>query len=269
LVPRDRPSNTVQEGCRGASLHSEGEFDIIAGALQMTCSDRCSPTLSLLLAAALLTSAGVVARADDAPPVEARTEEEAAEAAATHKEITQALQDIQRKYGADAVMLEGHLLGHAIRGGSILEATVGVGGVEERDGKRFLAFKLETGIIYNDREIDAATRPVRVWTDVVEATLRKFRTMNVPADGIAVTLGYRHKPYGDEADLRAHLHESHGQAEAAAFYLLLSDVTELIAQRINSQQLIDRSIVLVDGAQTKINLSLLPTVAKEIESSGH
>jgi hypothetical protein len=219
-----------------------------------------------VLAATLLSTAGIAARADDAPPAAARTEEEAAEAANTHKEIAQALQNIQRKYGADAVMLEGHLLGHAVRGGSILEATVAVAGVEERDGKRFLAFKLETGIIYNDREIDAAKRPVRVWTDVVEATLRKFRTMSVPADGIAVTLGYNHKPYGDEADLRAHLHESHGQAEAAAFYLLLSDVTELIAQRINGQQLIDRSVVLVDGAPTKIILNPAPTPPADIES---
>jgi hypothetical protein len=216
-----------------------------------------------VLAAALLNAATVAARADDAPPAEARTEEEAAEAAIAHKEIAHALQDVQRKYGADAVMLEGHLLGNAIRGGSILEATVAVGGVEERDGRRFLAFTVETGIIYNDREVDAAGRPVRVWTDVVEATLRKFHTMKVPADGIAVTLGYRHKPYGDEADLRAHLHESHGQAETAAFYLLLSDVTELIAQHLNGQQLIDRAVVLVDGAPTKILLGLTPTIPKD------
>ena len=71
----------------------------------------------------------------------------------SRKEILDTLHDLQRKYGSDAVLMEGHLLGQAIRSGSILEAVISVSGVEERDGKRFLAFKLETGIVYNDREV--------------------------------------------------------------------------------------------------------------------
>src|SRR5262249_13862390 len=104
-------------------------------------------------------------------------------------------------------------------------------------------------------QVAAATRPVHLWNDIVEKTLRQFRTLSVPADGIAVRFGYNHKAYEDEADLRAHLHETHGQPEITAFFLLLSDVTELIAQRLSSQQLVDRAVVLVDGTPTRLTLA--------------
>jgi hypothetical protein len=178
------------------------------------------------------------------------------ESASSRAEILRALHDVQSKYGADAVMIQGHLLAHAIRGGSVLEAVVSIPGVEDRAGKKFLAFRLETGIIYNDRDGNAPARTGRVWHDIVEATLRRFQTLTLPADGIALILGYTHKPYRDEAELRAHLDEGHGTAETAAFYLLLSDVTELIAERIAPQELLERSTVLVDGAPVHVVLDL-------------
>lgn len=184
----------------------------------------------------------------------ARPQTETPEAGTTRQEILHMVHDVQTRYGADAVMIEGNLLQQAIRSGSILEAVVSVGGLEQRNGKQFLAFKLDTGIIYNDRALSDAARPGRAWTDIVEATLRKFQTMRVPADGIAVTVGYAHKAYADEADLRAHLHDDHGELETAIFYLLLSDVAELIAERITAQQCVDRSTVLINGSPTRIVL---------------
>ncbi len=183
--------------------------------------------------------------------------EPAAEAGTTRKEILDALHDVQRKYGSDAVLIQGHLLGQAVRSGSVLEAEISVAGVEERDGKRFLAFTLVTGIIYNDREVAPRERMQRAWSDIVEATLRKFPKMSVPADGIAVRVSYTHKPYADVADLRAHLGDAHGAPEAVAFYLLVADIMELNAQRITAQQLVDRSTVLVNGAPAHIVLPAL------------
>lgn len=180
---------------------------------------------------------------------------ETPEGPSPHEEITHTLKDVQRKYGSDAVMLEGHLLGHAVRTGSVGEAAVSVGGFEERDGKRFLTFKLDTGIIYNDREVSAAARPALVWSEIVEASLRKFRTLTVPADGVALTLGYAHRPYADEAELRAHLRDQPGDPEAAVFYLLVSDVSELIADRITGQQLVERSTAFLNGAPAHIVLA--------------
>ena len=234
-------------------MHGSSEFDIIHAVLQM--SSRLRSRLARALA--VLVAIGIHnATASAAEPQFRGTPgpDDTIEAATTRKEVLQALQDVQRKYGADAVMMEGHLIGQAIRGGSIVEAEVSVPGIEERDGKRFLTFKVETGIIYNDREITPAARPARVWADVVETTLRKFHALTLPADGIALRCGYAHKPYIDEPDLRAHLSEGRGDPEAAAFYLLLSDVTELMSNRITGQQLADRSIILVDGTAMHVVL---------------
>jgi hypothetical protein len=178
------------------------------------------------------------------------------------KEILSALKDVQRQYGKDAVMMEGQLLGQAIRSGSIVDAVISIPGIEEREGRRYLVFKLETGIIYNDRELTTAARPIRLWTDVVEPSLRKFQALNLPADGVGLIVAYTHKEYADEADLRAHLHESSGEPESVTFYVLSSDVAELTANRITAQQAIDRATVLVNGAPTHLVLEA-PTPRRE------
>ncbi len=150
--------------------------------------------------------------------------------------------------------MEGALLGQAIRSGSILEAVISVSGVEERNGKRFLTFKLETGIIYNDREVAPHERSMRAWSEIVEASLRQFRKPSFPADGLVVVVSYTHKPYDDLAELRAQLKDGHGEPEAVAFYLLTPDVVELNADRITAQQLIDRSTVLLNGEPAHLTL---------------
>jgi hypothetical protein len=231
-------------------LHSGGEFDIIPAALQMRSHQP--PAISFagtrVIVGLALSLWAFPAQAQDPEPPGSEA------AGSTRQEVLHTLQEVQRKFGADAVMLQGHLLGQAIRGGSIVDAAVSVGDAEERGGKRFLTFRLDTGIIFNDRDVAAPARLARLWTDIVETSLRQFRTLTVPADGIAFLLGYTHKPYADEADLRLHLRDGHGDAEAAAFYLLLPDVSELIAKRITPQELLDRSSVLVNGSATRIIL---------------
>ncbi len=231
-------------------MHDTVEFDIIPGVLQMRVLRRrvigCGGGLIVLVSS--LSVCVPAGRALDHDSSSSRTA------------IMRALHEVQSQYGADAVMIEGHLLAHAIQGGSILEAVVSVPGTEERDGKKFLAFKVDTGIIYNDQEIAAPGRTVRAWRDIAEATLRKFHTLTLPADGIVLIIGYTHKPYLDEADLRARLSEGHGAPEVAAFYLSLSDVAELMAERISAQQLIDRSTVLLDGMPVRLTIDV-PTPA--------
>jgi hypothetical protein len=264
-VARDRLSNLSQKRRGGASLHGSGEFDIIPAVLQMSSAHRPRTIhTSVLTVLAFVGILGAAAHAEDPPFRATPGPDDTIEAATTRKEVLQTLQDVQREYGADAVMMEGHLIGQAIRGGSIVEAEVSVPGIEGRDGKRFLVFKLETGIIYNDRDVMPATRPARVWSDVVETTLRKFHTLTLPVDGIALQCSYAHKPYLDEADLRAHLSEGRGDLEAAAFYLPLPDVTELMSNHITGQQLVDRSIVLINGTPTHIVLEApTPTPASD------
>jgi hypothetical protein len=237
-------------------LHSIGEFDIIPAALQMSgillhLQRSVHWSTAVALGALLYAALALGADAPEPPPEEGTS----------RREIVDALHDLQRKYGSDAVLMEGHLLGQAVRSGSMLEAVISVTGVEERDGKRFLTFKLETGIIYNDRELAPHERSARAWTDIVETTLRKFHKPSVPADGIAVLISYTHKPYIDLSDLRAHLNEGHGEPEALAFYVLVPDIVELNADRITAQQLVDRSTFLLNGEPRRLMLAA-PTPPK-------
>ena len=181
---------------------------------------------------------------------EARTFEQPS----SREEIAQAMQELERAYGKDAVALEGQLLGQAVRSGSILPAVVAVPGIRERDGARFLAFDLDTGIIFNDRDTDAVQRPAEVWTQIVVPSLQQFAALKLPADGVAFLISYRHRPYADLAELRAHLRDDAGPTEVAAFYVRLADAAELAAKRITSQQLVDRSIVLVDGTARRLRV---------------
>jgi len=170
-------------------------------------------------------------------------------------EILNVMQDVRRKYGSDAVMLQGHLMSHAVRNGAVGETVSGVDGFEDRDGKRFVIFRLETGIIYNDRELDTASRPARAWTDIIEASLRTFHTLALPGDGIVLRLAYAHRGYDSEAELRTHLREQPGTPETAVFYLMLPDVGDLLSDRITGQQLIERSTTLVNGTAARVSLA--------------
>lgn len=181
-------------------------------------------------------------------------------------DILKALSEVRRQYGNDAVMIEGFLMGQAIESGSVLETAVGVSGVEEHAQHKYLTFKLDSGIVYNDRELDADARLARTWTRIIEPTLRRFKTIDVPADGVSFAISYTHKPYTDEPDLRAHLSEGHGEPEDAVFYLLTRDLSELMASRISAQQLVDRSIVTADGAARQMKVEPpQPTPAPETD----
>ena len=170
------------------------------------------------------------------------------------QEIAQAMQELERAYGKDAVALKGQLLGQAVRSGSILPALIAVPGIRERDGRRFLAFDLDTGIVFNDRDTAAEQRPAEVWTRIVVPSLQQFATLRLPADGVALQISYRHRPYADLAALRAQLRDTPGPTETAAFFVRIADAADLAAKRITSQQLVDRSTVLVDGTARQLTV---------------
>jgi hypothetical protein len=169
-------------------------------------------------------------------------------------DIIRAIREVGRLYGPDAILLQSYLLGHAIQEGSVLEAAIGVAGIQNFQSRKYLTFKLETGIVYNDRELSPDARLTRTWSRIVERSLRKFRSIVVPADGLAFAITYFHKAYIDEPDLRAHLRDGHGEEESALFYLLSSDVNDLVASRITSQGLADRATVLVNGSARHVQV---------------
>jgi len=173
-------------------------------------------------------------------------------------DILRTLRLLERKYGRDAVLLQGHALGAAVRHGAILEAEANLPGYVERQGRRFLEVRVATGIVFNDRDHSAMQRPMRMWTNIVESTLKQLETIEVGADGVLFHLTYAHKPYQDEMQLREHLRGAARDEETTQFYVMTSDIRELMGKQISSQQLVDRATVLVDGVEAHLNLEPTP-----------
>lgn len=236
----DRLPNGVEKATDRA-LHRVNHFGMVRAATQMR-----SLYLRVVVASLALAGRCGAALAEEEPPVPTP--------AGINPEIVRALAEVRRKYGPDAVVMEGVLLSHAIQNGSVLETAVTVGDIEQREEHRYLLFTVDTGIVYNDRELTPEARLGRTWTRIVERSLRTFRSLTVPADGLRFTLTYSHKPYVDEPDLRAHLSDGHGELESVVLYMLSDDVSELIAAKIDGQQLADRAVVLVNGAPVRVRV---------------
>jgi hypothetical protein len=246
---RECLANRVEEPSDRA-LHRNGHFGMVPPATQMRRSYSRSLVVLLVIVGLRTASFGdeeIVAPTPAGP----------------NPEIIRALAEVRRQYGPDAVVLEGFLLSNAIQAGSVLETAVTVGDLEERDARKYLTFTVETGIIFNDREIGDDARAGRIWTRVVERSLRMLRSLSLPADGVRFVLGYSHKPYADESDLRAHLGDGHGEAETVVFYIRLGDINELLAAKLDGQQLVDRAVVLVNGTSQRVRVEPPETAPSE------
>jgi hypothetical protein len=173
-------------------------------------------------------------------------------------EVASALEAIEHKYGRDAVKLQSHLLNYALQGGSDLEANVVIRGNDSRDGKTYMAVVLESGIVYNDTGESAGHYPERVWVDIVDPTLRQFEAIEVPTDGVALHISYRHAAYEDRTDLYRKMRENAPPADVVSFHLLSSDVVDMVHARISSSELLRRSSALLNGQPVAIELSAEP-----------
>ena len=173
-------------------------------------------------------------------------------------EVAAALQAIEHKYGRDAVKLQSHLLNYALQGGSDLEANIAIRGDDQRDGKTYMAVVLDSGIVYNDAGEAAGRYPERVWIDIVDPTLRQFETIEVPTDGVALHISYRHAAYEDRTDLYRKMRENAPPPEVVSFHLLSSDVIDMVHARISSSELLHRSSALLNGQPVAIELRSEP-----------
>jgi hypothetical protein len=215
-----------------------------------------TPDVPVRLTLCALVLLWVSSTAAAAQPV---TPAESPEPGTTRAEIQRALQEVQRKYGADAVLLQGSLMGNAIRNGSLLETTIAVDGFEEQAGKVLLNFTLGTGIVYDDRVSTAEDRAADIWTGVVVTTLRDFRRLNLSADAVGFRIGYTHRPYPPEtADLRTELRDDPGVVETLSCSVLLDDVAAFGAGALTPQELADRATVRVNDSPQRLKLPATP-----------
>lgn len=252
FVAAHRGADLIEEIDVAVALHGVGHSDIITRSKQMLRCDSLRFLAGLALCRVLFSPALLLAA--DAPAV---TEGES-ELDRNHAQILRTLRQLEKKYGRDAVLLEGYALGLAVRSGAILEAEANLPGYVEHRGRRFLEVRIATGIVFNDHEHTALQRPMRLWTNIVDPALSQFETIDVGADGVLFHFTYAHKAYKDERELREHLRHATRDEQTAQFYVLTSDLNERLAKRISSQQLVDRATVLVDGNEARLNLEPTP-----------
>lgn len=156
-----------------------------------------------------------------------------------------------QKYGSDAALLQGLLLTHSLQGEAVLTTESTIVGFEQSEGRKYLGFRVDSGVVLNDKTMDRDRRLERIWHVVLERTLMKYPKFTAPADGLAVEIRYNHRPYDRLSDI-AQTDDDVGPMERAKFYLLSTDLDEFLARRMGPQVFLDRSRIFVDEKPVKL-----------------
>lgn len=208
------------------------------------------------IAAVVLALAGAVA----APPARAAEPTPAGPSSlddipsAKREEVTHLLRKVRDRHGDDAVVVQTHLLLNSMQKGSVLATGVRVEDrVEERAGKRYLPFVLETGLVFDDSTRDRTQRAQILWATIMEPTLARLSDgLQVKeADGLVVEMQYFHRPYRSEDELREHIHEP-GTSEEARFYVLSSDLDEVVRGNVTLRALLAKTRTTIDGGDVVV-----------------
>jgi hypothetical protein len=169
------------------------------------------------------------------------------------EDVTRLLRKVRHRHGEDAVVIQSHLLLNAMQKGSVLATGVRVDRVEEARGKRYLVFVVETGLVFDDSTRDRLQRAQILWATIVEPTLARLQDgLQVNnADGMMVQMQSFHRPYRSEDELRAHIHEP-GTSEETRFYVLSSDLDEVIRGKVTLRALLAQTPTTIDGAEVVV-----------------
>jgi hypothetical protein len=166
--------------------------------------------------------------------------------AAPSTELLQLLEDVHERYGPDTVSLLGLLLHATNHSGSVLTASVRVNDPEKLENSTFLSFQVETGLIFNTTTADQATRLSTLWKKILAESFARLKTLQVPADGVTVSLRYYHRPYGDIED-ESDLTDEPGTAEEAKFYFEGEQLQAFLGNMLPAQDLISHTLILVNN----------------------
>ncbi|HSD10535.1 MAG TPA: hypothetical protein VLF14_06110 [Candidatus Binatia bacterium] len=159
----------------------------------------------------------------------------------------------RQKYGEDAALLQGLLLTHSLQGQAVLTTESTIVGFEEHEGHKYVAFRVASGVVLNDKSFDREQRLERIWHIIIERTLLRYPKFTAPADGVAIEIEYNHRPYQQLADLYNEADDT-GAVERAKFYMLSSDLSEFLAHQIETQDFLERSRVLLDDQPVKLRI---------------
>ncbi|MCS6927163.1 MAG: hypothetical protein NZ578_14835 [Candidatus Binatia bacterium] len=170
-------------------------------------------------------------------------------------ELLRLLDTLHQHYGPDTVTLVGSLLHAANHSGAVLTAAVRVNGPQEREGKTFLTFDVETGRIFNSKITDRAARLFALWRDILAKAFARLTTIQVPTDGIAIRLRYHHRPYDEGVDV-AEPTDAPGESEEAAFYFPRESLQRFLDKTLSVQELLARTVVLVNDTPVPVPVAL-------------
>jgi hypothetical protein len=187
--------------------------------------------------------------ATDTPPPPAGLEEMPS---ASREDVTRLLRKVRKRHGEDAVAIQTQLLLNAMQKGSVLATGVRVDRVEERLGKRYLGFVLETGLVFDDATRDRPSRAQILWATIMEPTLGRLQDgLQVQADGIMVHMQYHHRPYRSADELRGSI-DRPGSIEELRFYVLASDLDAVGRGEVTLRALLGRTRTTIDGADVAV-----------------
>lgn len=159
----------------------------------------------------------------------------------------------RQRFGDDAALMQGLLLMHSVQGDAVGTTEAAITGFEELDGRRYVAFHVASGVIFDDRTMDREARLQTIWRRIVERTLLKYPAFSVPGDGVAVEVEYSHRPYASLQELYRTIDDP-GAPERAKFYLLAKDLTPFLRHEIAASELLGRSRVLLDAQPFEVHL---------------
>jgi len=167
--------------------------------------------------------------------------------------VLQLMRDNREKYGDDSALLQGLLLTHSLQGEAVLTTESTIVGFEQLEGRKYVTFRVNSGMVLNDKSLDRSQRLERIWHVILERTLLRYSKFTAPGDGLAVEIQYNHRPYNAIADLYAGADDS-GPTERAKFYMLATDLEEFLARRIGPQAFLDRSRIVLDDESIPLHL---------------
>jgi hypothetical protein len=167
--------------------------------------------------------------------------------------VLELMKQNRQKYGDDAALLQGLLLTHSLQGEAVLTTESTIVGFEEHEGHKYVAFRVASGVVLNDKSLDREQRLERIWHIVIERTLLRYPKFTAPADGVAIEIEYNHRPYQQLADLYNEAEDT-GAVERAKFYMLSSDLDDFLAHQMGTQDFLERSRVLLDDQPVKLRI---------------
>src|ERR1044072_7086458 len=96
--------------------------------------------------------------------------------------VLQLMRQNRDKYGDDAARMQGLLLTRSLEGEAVLTTESTIVGFEELEGRKYVAFRVASGVVLNDLALDRDQRIERIWHVVLERTLLRYPTFSAPPD---------------------------------------------------------------------------------------